>query len=252
MKLYTLACLGALSTMFAACHINVDDCGDDDWDDDDDQPCEKHVHADTTSTTGASVSSSGGAGATTGSGGSGSGGSGSGGSGSGGSGSGGSGSGGSGSDAAGGSTGSSGSASATSDGSAGDAGAPAVCSSCSDQPETRACLWGSASLDSCCGVEVLVEAAAEGCTDYGLQLASFELEDACNGGHHRVSYQCCRDSDSCTERSVTLDACVGEAVLASLADDKCLDTGEQAVDLNLTDACGDGTFQSVDFACCGG
>ena len=46
MKAYAMAFLGSL-LLAMGCNIDVDDCGDDDWDDDDDeQPCETHVHSD--------------------------------------------------------------------------------------------------------------------------------------------------------------------------------------------------------------
>lgn len=258
MKLYAIALIGSLATLPMACQIDVDDyCGDDDWDDDDDEHCETHVHADTgdgsgSGTDGASVTTT-----TTGATGTG----------------GGSSSGGDGSSSAGGASSASGDTGGThaSDTSAGDGGGTSssgstdastsageagsgsngLCDECTPLPDGASCLWGTTEMDSCCSVDVLVDVAAEECAAFGLALSDFTLERACSGGHAQVSYQCCReDVSGCSDEQVSLEACVSENVLATLAEQLCSDAGQAVSSLAVGDPCGDDTYQSVDVTCC--
>lgn len=256
MKAYAIAFLGSIGLLMMGCNIEVDDCGDDDWDDDDDKPCETHVHADTTSTSSTGSGSSGGSGGTgsggssdtggsSGSGGSGVGGSGSG-NGSGGSG-GGNGSGGSGGSGSGGSA--SGGSSAGSD--AVTTGAAGACDDCNPLPAGENCLWGVQKMDSCCGVDVLVDVAAQGCADYGLELSDFVLQDSCSGGHRQVDFQCCKaEMSGCTTEEVELEACVGEGIVADLAEQVCSDSGQQLSSFEAILGCGADTYQGVEVTCC--
>jgi len=266
MKAYAIAFLGSLF-LTMGCNIDVDDCGDDDWDDDDDeQPCETHVHSDTgsTTTTVSTVGGSGGSGGGSshtgggpsdsgGSSGSDAGGSASGGSASGGSASGGSASGGS---ASGGSaSGGSASGGAASGGSSGNdsdtTGAAGACDDCNPLPDGDRCLWGVQKMDSCCSVDTLVDVAAKGCSDYGLELSDFVLQDSCSGGHRQVDYQCCQAGMSgCTTEAVSLESCVGESVLSVLADQVCADMGQSLSSVEPTEACGADSYQGVEVTCC--
>lgn len=263
MKAYAIAFLGSLGLLMMGCNIEVDDCGDDDWDDDDDQqPCETHVHSDTSSTT---TTSSGPGGSSGGSGGAGSDGSGAtgggpsnagGSSGSGGSngdGSGGSNGNGNGSGASGGSASSgndSGGGSAESD-SASTTGAAGACNDCNALPDGESCLWGVQKMDSCCGVDVLVDVAAQECADYGLELADFVLQDSCSGGHRQVDFQCCKTGMSgCTTEEVALEACVGEGIVTDLAEQVCADMGQDLSSFEPSQACGADTYQGVEVTCC--
>jgi len=268
MKAYAIAFLGSLLAM--GCNIDVDDCGDDDWDDDDDeQPCETHVHSDTGSTT-TTVSTVGG-GAGSGSADSGSADSGSGGSsgssshtgggpsdsgGSSGSGSGGSGSSGDGGTASGGNaSGGTASGGAATGGSAGNdsdtTGAAGSCDDCNPLPDGDRCLWGVQKMDSCCSVDTLVDVAAKGCADYGLELSDFVLQDSCSGRHQQVDYQCCLAGMSgCTTEEVSLESCVGEGVLSVLADQVCADMGQSLSSVEPTEACGADSYQGVEVTCC--
>ena len=257
MKAYAIAFLGSLGLMMMGCNIEVDDCGDDDWDDDDDQPCETHVHSDSTT-----VSSTSDGSGTGGSGGSGAGGSsssgGSSGSGGGSGGSGGSGGGG------GGNSGGSGGTGAGGNGSGGNAhggasagsdvtttGAAGACDDCNPLPNGESCLWGVQKMDSCCGVDVLVDVAAQGCADYGLELSDFVLQDSCSGGHRQVDYQCCKIGMSgCTTEVVALEACVGEGIVADLAEQICADSGQELSSFEPSQACGADTYQGVEVTCC--
>lgn len=250
MKLYAIALIGSLATLPLACHIDVDDyCGDDDDWDNDDEPCETHIHADTTDGSG---SGTGGATVTTTTSGS--------------TGAGGGASAGSdGSSASGGtggtnSSGTSASSGGASNGSATSAGATAgeagsgsngLCEDCMPLPDGASCLWGTTEMDSCCGVDVLVDVAAEECDAFGLVLSDFTLEQACAGGHEQVSYQCCReDASRCSDEQISLDACVSENVLATLAEQVCSDAGQAVSSMSVGDACGDDTYQSLDVTCC--
>jgi len=268
MKAYAIAFLGSLGLLMMGCNIEVDDCGDDDWDDDDDQPCETHVHSDTSSTSTTSSSSSGSNGSSGGNGGASSGGSGStgggpsdsggssgsgGGNGSGGSdGSGaGNGSGGSGGTASSGngSGGSTGGASAGSDSTT--IGAAGACADCSPLPDGESCLWGVQKMDSCCSVDVLVDVAAQECAEFGLELSDFVLQDSCSGGHHQVDFQCCKTGMSgCTTEEVALEACVGEGIVTDLAEQVCADMGQSLSSFEPSEACGADTYQGVEVTCC--
>ena len=254
MKAYAIAFLGSLGLLMMGCNIEVDDCGDDDWDDDDDKPCETHVHSDTTTTSSGSSGGSGGTGSggasdsggSSGSGGSGVGGGSGGGNGSGGSG-GANGSGGSGGNGSGGSA--SGGSSAGSD--AVTTGAAGACNDCNPLPAGENCLWGVQKMDSCCSVDVLVDVAAQGCADYGLELSDFVLQDACSGGHRQVDFQCCKaEMSGCTTEEVELEACVGEGIVADLAEQVCSDSGQQLSSFEAIQGCGADTYQGVEVTCC--
>lgn len=265
MKAYAIAFLGSLGLLMMGCNIEVDDCGEDDWDDDDDQqPCETHVHSDTSSTS-STTTVSGSSGSSGGSGGAGSGGSGSTGGGpsdSGGSSGSGSGSG-DGSGSGNGSGGSGGTAS-SGNGSGGSAnggastgsdsastGAAGACDDCSPLPDGESCLWGVQKMDSCCGVDVLVDVAAQGCADYGLELSDFVLQDSCSGGHRQVDFQCCKTGmNGCTTESVALEACVGEGIVTDLAEQVCADMGQDLSSFEPSQACGADTYQGVEVTCC--
>jgi hypothetical protein len=279
MKSYGITMVGALVAIMFGCHVSVDDyCDDDDDWDDDEEPCETHIHSDTTSTTGGSTTTVGAGGGssnvsvTTGGASSGSGGSGgnavaSGGSAAGGSDSGGTG----GASATGGNAGSvsgtgggtvdGGDGGSVSDGSttgaAGESSTSATSTSgsaCTDcmTPDKTSCLWGTTTMDACCTADVLVDIAAQGCAGVDLTLREFALEEACDGGHYQVSYQCCLiPQDTCTERSARLEVCVAEDVLMSLAEQWCGETGQVVADILPGDECADGTSQSVQATCCG-
>ncbi|HEY6725152.1 MAG TPA: hypothetical protein VI197_14055 [Polyangiaceae bacterium] len=268
MKAYAIAFLGSLGLSLMGCNIEVDDCGDDDWDDDDDQPCETHVHSDTSSTTTSGPTTTSGSSASSGgSGGSGSKGSGAtgggpsnagGSSGSGGGNDSGSDSGSGSGDSSGGSGGSgatassgndSGGASAGSD--AATTGAAGACADCNPLPDGESCLWGVQKMDSCCGVDVLVDVAAQECADYGLELSDFVLQDSCSGGHRQVDFQCCKSGMSgCTTEEVALEACVGEGIVTDLAEQVCADMGQDLTSFEPIQACGADTYQGVEVTCC--
>ena len=106
-------------------------------------------------------------------------------------------------------------------------------------------------MDSCCSVDVLVDAAARECADYGLELSDFALQDSCSGGHHQVDFQCCKPGMSgCTSEEVTLDSCVGDGVVAALAEQVCADMGQSLSAFEPSQACGADTFQGVEVTCC--
>ena len=248
MKALTLALIGSLGMAVAACHVNVDDhCDEDehDWDDDDDQPCETHIHQDTNTATGSGGNPAG-AGGTASSAGSGGSSAGSGGETTGSSSSGGASGDGSGSTSTG-AGGSGGSAGAGGEDPGGSTGEP--CSDCAEH-EPAACLWGSSSMEACCSLEVLADVAAEECDSYGLMLADFRLEESCAGGHRQVSYQCCLDDAQCAMETVTLESCIGDAALATMAEQICADGGRVVLDLSFADACAEGSHRSAAFACC--
>lgn len=261
MKAYAIAFLGSLGLAMMGCNIEVDECGDDGWDDDDDRPCEKHVHSDTSVTTTSDGPSSG-------SGGSGTGGTGSGGSSGGGPSSAGGSSGSGGGDGAGGSgagngsgggDGSGGASSngggsgggGTSGGSDATNGAAGACTDCNPLPDGDKCLWGVQKMDSCCSVGVLVDEAAQECAGYGLELSDFVLQDSCSGGHRQIDYQCCKTGMSeCSTEEVALEACVGEGIVTDIAEQVCADVGQELSSFEPRQACGADTYQGVEVTCC--
>lgn len=106
-------------------------------------------------------------------------------------------------------------------------------------------------MDSCCSIDVLVDVAAQGCADYGLELSDFVLQDSCSGGHRQVDFQCCKaEMSACTTEEVELEACVGEGIVADLAEQVCSDSGQQLSSFEAIQACGGDTYQGVEVTCC--
>lgn len=257
MRASGLRLVGLAALLAFGCQIDVDEyCGDDEEWDDDDEHCE--IHSDTTTT----VSGSGGTGGTSSDGdssvstygatvttvGSTSGGTGYGVGGSSDTGSTSAGD----SASAGGSGGASGATSST-DGSSSTAtttdGAP--CASCGDPPPQSTCLWGSATMEACCTADVLVDVAAQDCAGLELDLADFVLEQACDGGHLSVSYQCCKDPvEACSVRSAALETCVSTDILMALAEQWCAETGRSVAEFVPSEACEDGSYRGLSATCC--
>ena len=104
---------------------------------------------------------------------------------------------------------------------------------------------------ACCTADVLVDVAAQACAGVGLGLSDFLLEEACDGGHLTVSYQCCKaPAAACSERSAALEVCVGEDILMTLAEQWCGESGQSVVDFQPGDACDEGGFHSLSTTCC--